>query len=400
MAITTVTLPSLNPQATRHERRARRAFQLGYQHQRNRQWREAVPFYNVAIRCCPADAFPSLANRGMCHYQLCRPDLALADYDRALSIGTAEQCRLVRVNRGVLLNNLRRYDEALADLETDDGRDSLLNQAYIHLMRGNYARGFELYRNRPTAQQWLGSARSLAELEGKRVVIIHEQGYGDSIQMARFVPTICAVAKSVKWATRTAIAPLLAANFPQVEVIDCGEVKAAALVYEADAAILAMDMWQACATITGKPYLSAPKRDDLPARRNIGLAWRGRTSFANDHNRSATLDELRPDLDCNLISLQHDPQPTEKINHLPFANFAELAGIVASLDAVISVDTAVAHLAGALGIKTALMLPYSADWRWGEHGETTAWYDSVRLFRQPSFGAWGRAIAAASRWLT
>lgn len=413
MTIRTVTYKSVNPGVTRKHRRARLAHAKGYEYQQLKAWKEAIECYDIAIDSFPEDAFPSLCNRGLCHYQVCRPDLALKDYDRAYRMGSPEMKAMIRVNRGVLYQNIRMYDEALEDFMSDGEWDSLLNASYIHLMRGEYDKGLELYSVRPTSRSWPNSVRSLEELRGKDVQIVHEQGYGDSIQMSRFVPDVLAVAKSVKWTTRTAMAPLLRANFPQIEVIDCSEERARAISLKLDAHILVMDLWEACGLrVEGKPYLSADSaavaqmRPRLPEGRRIGMAWRGRTTFANDHNRSMKLSEIWPPIaKATFIALQKEELPDEEKSTGIFdggslySDFLGLAAVLANLDCVLTVDTAVAHLAGAMGVKTALLLPYSCDWRWGNTGSTTGWYDSVRIFRQPTFGDWGPAVGGAAAWL-
>jgi hypothetical protein len=241
------------------------------------------------------------------------------------------------------------------------------------------------------------------------VLILHEQGFGDSIQMARFVPQIAAVARSVHWTTRTALTPLFKHNFPNVEFTDGGDVKAAALIYKHDAFVLVMDLWQTCRLgIDGARYLHAVPGSKmstlLPEGPKIGLSWRGRTEFANDHNRSAQLKDFLPNIPgATFISLQKDLREDERSIVFDggglIDDFADSAALISCLDAVISVDTATAHLAGALGIPTAILLPYAADWRWGEIGATTPWYDSARLFRQPRFSEWAPSLAAAAAWI-
>lgn len=412
MAIQTVTLPSTNNGSTRRLRRARRAFEQAWAHQKAHEWTPAAEGFTVAITCDPENAFPALANRGMCYHHLNRPIDALADYARAMRIGTPDQRGLIRVNRGVLLATMRRYTEALEDFGADGSQESQLNAAYIHLAHGDYEKGLALYRQRPTAKN--RRLRKLDELAGKSVLILHEQGFGDSIQMARFVPQVAAVAKSVHWTTRTALMPLLAYNFPNVRFSDGNDIQAAALCQKNEVVVLVMDLWQTTGLETrGGQFLRAcPLRVEkmqavLPPGRRIALSWRGRTSFANDHNRSMTIDALAPLFIGSLagarfVSMQKDLRADEfgvfdggaLIN-----DFADSAALIACCDAVITVDTATAHLAGALGIKTAILLPYAADWRWGIEGDTTPWYDSARLFRQPAYGAWAPAVAAAAEWL-
>lgn len=393
--------------STRRGRKAARAFSEGWDHQKRRAWQAAIDGYTEALRNDPG-MFPALANRGMCWHHLSRPKEALADYDRAMAIGTAEQKQMIRVNRGVLLTSIRRYDEALADFGADDSPESRLNASYIYLMRGNFWQGLELYRARPTVRHWGAKLHRLADLKDKRVLIVHEQGFGDAIQMVRFLPDVCAVARQITYVLPTPLKALFADNFPNVEFTDGNAVSTAALVHKHDAFVLSMDLWQTTGLVTrGHEYLRPdPMRVErmcaaMPPRPRIGLSWRGRPEFSNDHNRSASLKDFLPDIPgATFVSLQKDLRDDER----PFVfdggalcnDFADTAALMMCLDAVISVDTATAHLAGALGRPCAVLLPYACDWRWGEAGEAPPWYDSVRIFRQPEFGAWGPAIAEAA----
>lgn len=408
MVARTVTLE--HDTSTRRGRQAARAFSEGWAFQKKHKWRQALHCYDEALRFDPA-MFPAIANRGMCWHHLSQPAKALADYDRAFKSGDAGLTQMIRVNRGVLLSSVRRYDEALADFASDNSPESRLNASYVHLLRGNFWQGLELYRARAMVRHWGAKLHRLADLKDKNVLIVHEQGFGDSIQMSRFVPDICAVARSVHWATKSPLMPLFTHNFPGVEFSDGNDVATSALIYKHDAFVLVMDLWQTAGLETrGDKYLRADPvrvekmRRALPQGRKIGLSWRGRPEFSNDHNRSADLKNFLPgSLSATFVSLQKDLRDDER----PFvfdggalcADFADTAALMTHLDAVISVDTATAHLAGAIGIPTAVVLPYACDWRWGESGDMTPWYDSVRLFRQPAFGEWAPAIAQASDWV-
>lgn len=391
--------------------KAERHFSPGWAHQKAREWGPAIECYTRAIKKDPT-LFSAWANRGMCWHQLGQPQKALADYDQAFRIGTPELRSIIKVNRGVLYSSVRRYDEALADFAGDSSFEARLNAAYIHLLRGDLTKGLELYRQRPPARTWKTAIRPLEDLAGKSVLIIHEQGFGDSIQMARFVPQIADVAKSVHWTTRTALMPLFHENFPGVTFCDGGDTRAAVLRHKHDHTVLVMDLWETCGlTIDGRPYLKAdPARVErmraaLPPGPMIGLSWRGRTDFANDHNRSMRLDDMfsKELADCELISLQKDLTDDEALRGVfdggaLIDNFADSAALISCLDVLISVDTATAHLAGALGVPCALLLPYAPDWRWGPDGDTSPWYDSIRIFRQPDFGTWAQPVAAAAAW--
>jgi hypothetical protein len=166
------------------------------------------------------------------------------------------------------------------------------------------------------------------------------------------------------------------------------------------------------------PYIVPPAQDvaalskidwrvRLPGRKPlVGLVWAGDPLHKNDINRSMRLATLRPLLDLphlQFVSLQQEicAQDAEVLHRhpglltgAPFRDFAQTAAAVARLDAVIAVDTAVAHLAGAMGKPLFLLLPFGADFRWLRERADSPWYPSARLFRQHAFDDWGRAVDA------
>jgi hypothetical protein len=169
-------------------------------------------------------------------------------------------------------------------------------------------------------------------------------------------------------------------------------------------------------------YLAAPSdraqaweaalQTDLGPRNRlrVGLAWSGRPAHLNDHNRSIPLSALSPLLGANaiFISLQKDPRPDDKAqlvksriinvaDHLP--TFAETAALMSCLDLVITVDTSIAHLAGALGRPTWLLLPFTPDHRWLLNRDDSPWYPSLRLFRQSDARNWPEVVARVQREL-
>jgi hypothetical protein len=162
------------------------------------------------------------------------------------------------------------------------------------------------------------------------------------------------------------------------------------------------------------PYLAAPPerlrhwRAAVNGRSGlkVGLAWAGNPGHNNDHNRSLAIELLRPLLDtpgCHFFALQKALRPgdadalagCDAVTLLgeQLGDFVDTAAIIAALDLVVSVDTAVAHLAGALGKPVWLLLPFSAEWRWLIGRADSPWYPTARLYRQPEIGAWSAAIA-------
>jgi hypothetical protein len=155
------------------------------------------------------------------------------------------------------------------------------------------------------------------------------------------------------------------------------------------------------------PYLSIPddKRDWRawlgPARGpRIGLVWSGNPEHSNDHNRSIELEKLLPllDIDAQFVSLQKDPRPRDAATlgersdirdaGSELKSFSDSAALLSHIDLLITVDTSMAHLAGALGRPTWLLLPYLPDWRWLLDRDDSPWYPSLRLFRQTDAAAW------------
>jgi len=162
------------------------------------------------------------------------------------------------------------------------------------------------------------------------------------------------------------------------------------------------------------PYIAVPETDRAAARailarssapRKIGLAWAGNPAHTNDRNRSVALAELAPLFDLPGIawlSLQLGARAAQIANTrgaqtlaplAPEARLLDTAALVAELDLVISVDTSIAHLAGALAKPTWLLLPFAPDWRWRLEREDCAWYPTMRLFRQTSPHAWPPVVA-------
>lgn len=146
-----------------------------------------------------------------------------------------------------------------------------------------------------------------------------------------------------------------------------------------------------------------PKTSDKSGdKKCIGLVWAGSLTHERDHERSILLEQLNPLLQKSGVQFyapflgpslsEIGNRPVTRLDNL-ITDFADTAALLMQLDCLVSVDTSVAHLAGALGVKTYLLLPHAPDWRWGISGEATPWYSSLTLLRQPSYGDWDDVIA-------
>jgi Flp pilus assembly protein TadD len=253
-------------------------------------------------------------------------------------------------------------------------------------------------------------------LEGKSIVLGLEAGHGDMIHFCRYAPMLKARgARRVDVVCHPALRRLFAA-LPGVDHVHAlGEALPGGWDYWTRPMRLPGLFGTEMATIPADvPYLRAEPalveqwREELPQQGlRVGLAWRGNANFENDADRSLpSLMSLAPlaAVDAHFVSLQKGAGEAEALTppagmfvH-PIAarlgDFADTAAVIANLDLVISVDTAVAHLAGALGKPCWLLLPdYRCDWRWMADRGDTPWYPSMRLFRQPRDGGWAPVVA-------
>lgn len=324
-------------------------------------------------------------------HRLGRFNESLAAYDKALKInpGYPE----AHFERGKTLLLLGRYEEGFAE----------------YLWRWQTA-NFQNRRRRSPAPEWNGQ-----ELAGKTILVQGEQGFGDTIQFARYLPLLAARGAQVIALVQEPLRRLFATLPDIAGVIGLEEVMPAH-----DYQTTVMSLPQLCGTTAANilaelPYLSADaglvakwqeKLATLPGRK-IGIVWAGRPEYTMDKLRTIPVKALLPLArveGISLVSLQQGTPAADKT--LPafdpgaLDDFADTAALMANLDLVITVDTAAAHLAGALGKPVWLLLPAQAEWRWGLSGDTSPWYPTMRLFRQQKVGNWADLSKRVAKALT
>jgi hypothetical protein len=356
-------------------------------------------------------------NRGIVHQAMGQIGQAIEDYRCAIAL--KPDFAKAQVNLGSALEREARREEALACYEAaigiePDYAEAQWNRALALLGLGRFAEGWQSYEWRwriPSAArdrrgfaqpQWDGS-----DLAGKTLLIHGEQGFGDQIQFARYVPMAAARGGRVILECAPALARLFASLPGAASVIPKG---APLPAFDVQSPMLSLPLvfGTTIESIPAQvPYLAAPAESlqrwqqrlrGLP-RPWIGLAWRGSGLIERDP-RPIPLTQLLPlftDSAASLISLQPDTQnelaglarrlvdpgaSDPKLGPGAFTDFGETAALMAALDLVISIDTVTAHLAGALGKHTILLLPYAADWRWLERRSDSPWYPSLALLRQ------------------
>ena len=300
--------------------------------------------------------------------------------------------------------------------------DGWFNRGLLRLLLGDYANGLADYERRwhrrgmarpdLAAPLWTGD-----DPKGKRLLLWAEQGHGDTIQFARFIPLLNRRGAEAVLAVPRRLMPLLVSlgDVARVVAID-GPLPVADL----QAPLMSLPFLLGLGDEAAAPlasYLSPPPRPaPSPAaiardgRPLVGLVWAGSPVNESDGWRSLALDRLRPLLaerGIRFVSLQFGPSAADiakagledRLETPALGDFAASASLVASLDLVVTVDTAMAHLAGAMGKEAWVLLAHVPDWRWGMSGETTSWYPSLRLFRQASPGDWDGVVAKLAQAL-
>jgi tetratricopeptide (TPR) repeat protein len=366
----------------------------------------------------------ALCNRGAALRRLNRIDAALADYDRALAVDA--RSALALNNRGVALAALNRHDEAIASYTASlarkpDDASATFHRGLSRLVSGDFGGGWRDLEARWGGAETQGPARQFAQpqwsgredVNGKTVLLHAEQGLGDTIHLCRYAALVRDRGAHVVFEAQPALAGLLAS----LEGVDAVITQGATLP-PFDYHLPVMSLPRAFATTLDTipariPYLHAPEehvsrwRARLGEQRapRIGLAWSGSATLVNDRNRSIALADLEPlrAMEATFVSLQKEVRDADRaalrsatpLLHFgaELTDFRDTAALVSQMDLVISVDTAVAHLAGAMGKPTWILLPFSPDWRWLGRDDSP-WYPTARLFRQPAIGDWQRVIAA------
>ena len=265
----------------------------------------------------------------------------------------------------------------------------------------------------PDGAAWTGSE----PVAGRRLLLIAEQGLGDTIHFCRFAPLLAQQGAQVRLVVQPSLAVLLRSLGPAVEVSSASDPMPG---FDLQCSLLSVPraLGTTLAAIPGRvPYLAPPAqrlqawRERLgPVRRpRIGLACSGNPGHGNDRNRSIPLSrfEILRALDAEWHLLQTDLREDDEpslhalsiVDHrAQLTDFVETAALASCMDAVVSVDTAVAHVAGALGLPLLLLLPEVPDWRWMLDRSDSPWYPSARLFRRPESGDWSvslRGVAEA-----
>lgn len=303
----------------------------------------------------------------------------------------------------------------------------LQNYAMNRLKLGFLAEGFRIYEARiPLLEEAGGLLSGFARhprwdgCTRQRVIVCGEQGLGDQIMFARFLPRVAAIAGAVTVAVRPALIALFARHFAVLQPSVAGSAIAEMPAFDSWIPMGSLPKAVGCrvaddlrspAYLTADPARVARWSGAIDRTRfAVGLAWHGNPNFARNERRSlavSLLEPLRAIEGARFYGLQVPSEsgvPAWLDDLAPrIGDFEDTAAILDQIDLLVTSDTAIAHLAGAMGRPVWLMLSRVCDWRWGLEGVETPWYGSMRLFRQPALGDWPAVIeqiAASLRDLT
>ncbi len=412
-------------------------FNLGNALSALERYAEALPCYERLIALEPGNGQAQL-RRGIALAKLGRLAEARSCFARAAALNPRDHD--AHYNLGNLHGLERRHEAAVASfaraLELFPGHsDARFNLALLRLLRGELREGWELYEERFAIDARRGAVRRFAAprwtgkepLAGRRILLWAERGLGDTLQFCRYAPLVRDLGAAVTLEVQPRLKALLAGQFSGLTVVGASE-DAGAFDYQCPLLSVPGAFGTELATIPARvPYLTADRgaverwARRLPAdgALRIGIAWQGNMEAERNwaRGRSIPLSALEPvarQPGVRLISLQTGPG-ARQLDAVGFADrvlsfgealdsgpdaFVDSAAIIKSLDLVIACDSAVAHLAGALGAPVWVALHATSEWRWLLDRSDSPWYPTLRLFRQSVAGDWQAVVSELCRALS
>jgi tetratricopeptide (TPR) repeat protein len=386
---------------------------------------EALDSYDQAIELEPSNA-AMYNGRGVVLQKMARSDAALASYNRSLAIdpNQPQAC----FNRGTLLAELQTHEGALSDYRRaialkPDFAEAHLNLALTSLRTGDFVSGWTHYEWRWRAERgpilvkerafveplWLGTG----DIDGRTVLLYAEQGLGDSLMFCRYAERIAALGARVILEVPRPLFDVCSTLDGVTRVVAHGD-PLPRFDVRCPLMSLPFALKTTLQTIPAEiPYLKSNPEKVLAwtgrlgakLRPRIGLTWSGSRGSRTYSPRSYPLASLIPLLpqgfDYYCMQTEIADADAKTLNENPaihrfdseLRDFSETAALCECLDLVITMDTSVAHLAGALGKRTWVLIPYDGDWKWLLDREDSPWYPTVRLFRQRSRNDWQEVFA-------
>ncbi len=388
---------------------------------------EAISGYERALELNP-EYVEACNNMGVAFHSKNNFDVAVSYYQKALRINPDNTNS--HINMGITCQAMGKYSNALEffqkALEIEpENPDAHFHYSFVLLLLEDFETGWKEYEWRqkkddwqhvhafyPSLRRWDGSS-----FKGKTLLVHAEQGLGDTLQFVRYLPMVKELGGKVIFETNKPLFNLFRNMEGIDELVPLSSTGRSSLDYDYDIPLMSLPglFKTTLENIPfGRSYIDATQeKTDYWKQRvsgtgfNIGLVWAGKPA-AHD-NRPCRLKHFLPLFEIpgiRLFGLQKGTA-SNQILELPqglsftnygeeFEDFADTAGFLENLDMILTIDTSVAHLAGAMGKPVWTLVPYSPDWRWLLKKEDSPWYPTMRLFRQPKPGAWAPVIQKIS----
>lgn len=377
-------------------------------------------YYKKALQL-KSDSHELFFNIGKVYDDLGLCEEALNQYDKALQI----EPNYINAwnNKGITLNDLKRYGQALDCFNTaikinPNHKDSYWHKSLSTLALGNFQEGWDLYEYRwakedcsPYRHSQICQLESIENIKNKAILIWHEQGLGDTIQFSRYIPELIKLGANITFEVQPPLADLFYDQFNCEITSNFNN----GVFFDLQLPLLSLPRIFKTSIHTipsSKSYLSCnydslvewKNRLNISKNKlNIGIAVSGNPVHTNNHLRSIDLEKISELCELgNIYLIQkelnlHDRNYLELHPEIIFVgdlidNFLDTASVVQNMDLIISVDTSLIHLAGALGKRAFLILPWAGEWRWLVDRADSPWYNSIKIFRQVSKGDWDAVI--------
>jgi tetratricopeptide (TPR) repeat protein len=386
----------------------------------------AAHFYNACLEINP-NFISAYINRGVLLHEQFKFDEALDSYNKAIALNPLiKDAWLNKANslhsQGKYYDALKSYSEALEI--NPQCHDVLWNKSIVDLTLGQFSTGWDGYESRFKTKigiiplfQKTKRLDDVKRISGKKILVWHEQGYGDSIQFSRFLNLISTAGGKVVFYVPSPLLRIFKESFTFFctdELKEIGKVDYQIPLLSIPR-LFSIDPWTLSDQDAYLRTSDASVRDwrsklniQNGSKLNIGIAVSGSGLHSSNLLRSIQVESLSI-LDANFYLIQKNPDSsaiewilTRKncLNCSDFiTDFYDSASIVQCMDLIISVDTSLAHLSGALGIKTILLLPKIPEWRWPRDSKRTPWYKSLVLFRQNKFNDWEEVIKSVKEYI-
>jgi FKBP-type peptidyl-prolyl cis-trans isomerase 2 len=397
-------------------------YNLGVSFQKQGQTEKAILYYEIAINL-DQNLVEAHHNLGIAYKDKGQLDEAIICFQKVLLLQPDHANAYYNlgntlVAKGAFTEAMQCYQKAVEI--NPEHADAHWSIGLIHLRLGNFEEGWKKYEKRwelkdvLTKPHFAQSEWDGRELKGRSILLYAEQGFGDTIQFIRYVPFVAEKGLNIIIECQKELVSLLRNTEGVSQVIAQGEQLPN---FDVHCSLLSLPLifGTTLETIPAEvPYINADAaavqrwRNKIIADESalkIGLAWAGNPKLQYDHIRSCSLGTLSPLAlhdSITFYSLQKG-DASEQAKNPPegfrlidssedIKDFSDTAALIQNLDLIISVDTAVAHLAGALGKPVWTLLPFVPDWRWMQERKDSPWYPTMRLFRQPSRGDWESVI--------